>query len=38
MSGLILWFGGNLWFDGLRAELIEDRLNIVCGCDVILFG
>ena len=28
----------NLWFDDLRAELIEDRLNIVFSHDVTLCG
>ena len=36
--GLILWFGDNLWFDGLRAEWIGDRLNIYFSRDVILCG
>ena len=35
---LILWFMDNLWFDGLRAELIEDGLNIVFSHDVTLCG
>ena len=31
-------FLDNLWFDDLRAEYIEDRLNIVFNRDVILRG
>ena len=38
VSGLILWFFDNLWFDDLRAEQIGDKLNIVFGRDVILCG
>ena len=38
VSGLILWFLNNLWFDDLRAELIGDRLNIVFGRDVVVCG
>ena len=38
VSGLILWFGDNLWFYESRAELIGDRLNIVFSPDVILCG
>ena len=38
VSGLILWFMDNFWFDDLRAELIGDRLNIVFSRDVILCG
>ena len=37
-SGLILWFLDNLWFDGLRAVWVADRLSIVFGRDVILCG
>ena len=29
VSGLILWFMDNLWFDDLRAEWVGDRLDIV---------
>ena len=29
VSGLILWFLDNLWFDDLRAACIGNRLNIV---------
>ncbi len=38
VSGLILWFMDNLWFDNLRAEYIGDRLNIVFSHDVTLCG
>ena len=38
VSGLILWFLYNLWFDDLRAESIGDRLNIVFSRDVIFCG
>ena len=38
VSGLILWFMANLWFDDLHAEYMEDRLNIVFSRDVILCG
>ena len=38
VSGLILCFFDNLWFDDVRAELIGDRLNIVFSNDVILCG
>ena len=38
VSGLILWFFDNLWFDDLHAEEIGDRLNIVFSRDVILCG
>ena len=38
VSGLILWFMDNLWFDDLLAEQIGDRLNIVFSRDVILCG
>ena len=38
VSGLILWFMDNLWFDDLRAEQIGDSLNIVFSRDVILCG
>ena len=37
-SGLILWFLDSLWYDGLRAEWIGDRLNIVFSRAVILCG
>ena len=30
--------GDNLWFDDLRAECIEDRVNIVFSPDVIICG
>ena len=38
VSGLILWFMDNLWFDGFCAEKIGDRLNTVFSRDVILCG
>ena len=39
VSGLILWFMADLWFDDLRAGLkIGDRLNVVFKPDVILCG
>ena len=38
VSGLILWFMENSWFDDLRAEWTADRLNIGFGRDVILCG
>ena len=38
VSGLILWFGDNFWFDDLHAKSIRDRLNIVFRHDVILCG
>ena len=38
VSGLILWFLENLWFDDLHAEWMGDRLNFVFSLDVILYG
>ena len=38
VSGLILWFLNNLWFDGLRAGWMGDRLNIDYSRNIILCG
>ena len=38
VSGPILWFLDNLWFDDLHTEQIGDKLNIVFSHDVILCG
>ena len=38
VSGLILWFLDDLWFDDLRTEYTGDRLNIVFSRNVILCG
>ena len=38
VSGLILWFMENLWFDDLRAEWIGDRSNMVFSRHVTFCG
>ena len=38
VSGLILWFLDDLWFDDLRTEYTGDRLNIVFSRNVIFCG
>ena len=38
VSGIILWFGDNLWSNDLHAEYIGNRSNIVFSSDIILCG